>query len=94
MFDLGFGPYEDVLGIGHSKGVSSIIVPGSGEANFDSFEANPYQSTKQRREAAVHSLLEKVNKKQKNKKKKKTSFSTPAPKKIIVAVSLNSPFFS
>ena len=48
------------MGIGHSKGVSSIIVPGSGEPNFDSFEANPYQTNKQLREATVHSLLEKV----------------------------------
>jgi len=58
--DIHFTPYEDVMGIGHSLGVSSIIVPGSGEPNFDSFEANPYQTNKQLREATVHSLLEKV----------------------------------
>jgi hypothetical protein len=60
IVDLHFTPFEDVMGIGHSKGVSSIIVPGSGEPNFDSFEANPYQTNKQLREATVHSLLEKV----------------------------------
>lgn len=59
--DIHFTPFEDVMGIGHSLGVSSIIVPGSGEPNFDSFENNPYQTNKQIREATVHSLLEKVS---------------------------------
>jgi hypothetical protein len=60
IVDIHFTPFEDVMGIGHSQGVSSIIVPGSGEPNFDSFEANPYQTNKQLRESTVHSLLEKV----------------------------------
>lgn len=43
-----FIPYEDVLGIGHDLGYSSIVVPGGGEATFDAFEANPYATSRQR----------------------------------------------
>lgn len=57
---VSFRPYEDVLGIGHSKGLSSILVPGSGEPNFDTWVANPYETNKQRREKEVHALLDKL----------------------------------
>jgi U3 small nucleolar RNA-associated protein 7 len=60
IHDIHFCPYEDVMGIGHSKGIGSIVIPGSGEANFDSMEVNPYQTKKQRQESEVHSLLEKI----------------------------------
>ncbi|KAL6960505.1 hypothetical protein U1Q18_038268 [Sarracenia purpurea var. burkii] len=55
-----FRPYEDVLGIGHSTGWSSIHIPGSGEPNFDSWVANPFETYKQRREKEVCSLLDKL----------------------------------
>lgn len=55
-----FAPYEDFLGLGHSAGVSSITVPGSGEANFDAFEANPFESRIQKREGLVHQVMEKL----------------------------------
>mmetsp|Transcript_40497 Transcript_40497/g.71215 ORF Transcript_40497/g.71215 Transcript_40497/m.71215 type:complete len:232 (-) Transcript_40497:158-853(-) len=55
-----FRPYEDVCGIGLSTGFANILVPGAGYANFDSFEANPFETKNQRREKEVRSLLEKL----------------------------------
>eukprot|EP01070_Trichotokara_eunicae_P004277 Trichotokara_eunicae@DN3871_c0_g1_i2.p1 len=57
---LAFRPYEDVLCVGHSEGVRSIVIPGAGIANVDTFRANPYETKKQRRETEVRSLLEKI----------------------------------
>ncbi len=58
---VAFRPLEDALAIGHSHGISTIIVPGAGEANFDSFENNPFINLKQRREAEIQSLLHKLS---------------------------------
>jgi U3 small nucleolar RNA-associated protein 7 len=55
-----FRPYEDSLCIGHSHGITSIIVPGSGEPNFDTYENNPYITRNQRREQEVQTLLNKL----------------------------------
>lgn len=57
---LRFCPYEDVLGVGCAGGISSLLVPGAGEPNFDSFVANPYQGKKERQEQEVVQLLDKL----------------------------------
>ncbi|KAM6562014.1 hypothetical protein CsatB_022012 [Cannabis sativa] len=41
-------------------GWSSILISGSGEPNFDSWVANPFETSKQRREKEVRSLLYKL----------------------------------
>jgi len=57
---LRFAPFQDILTIGHCAGLSSILVPGSGEPNFDSAEADPFENRKARREREVKGLLDKV----------------------------------
>lgn len=58
--DVKFCPFEDVLGVGTSKGFTSLLVPGSGEPNFDTSEGDMFESTKRKREREVRNVLEKV----------------------------------
>ncbi|KAG5649316.1 hypothetical protein H0H81_004659, partial [Sphagnurus paluster] len=55
-----FAPFQDILTIGHAGGLSSLIVPGAGEPNFDSAEADPFENSKARREKEVKALLDKI----------------------------------
>ncbi|KAL9644374.1 hypothetical protein ABK040_005832 [Willaertia magna] len=58
--DLQFCPYEDILGVGHSRGFSSLIIPGAGSSSFDSRLPNPYFTDKQVKDFNVRTLLEKI----------------------------------
>lgn len=68
-FGLGYGniahhvkfcPFEDVLGVGHSKGFSSLLVPASGEANPDFYFADPHETETHRKQRVVTTLLDKL----------------------------------
>ncbi|KAL8424664.1 hypothetical protein Efla_006449 [Eimeria flavescens] len=57
---LRFRPFEDICAAGTSGGVSCLLVPGAGLANYDALEANPYETKRQRQEREIQSLLEKL----------------------------------
>ena len=57
---LEFCPFEDVLGVGHSNGFSSLLIPGAGCAVPDFYRANPFETRKQMKERAVQNLLDKL----------------------------------
>jgi U3 small nucleolar RNA-associated protein 7 len=55
-----FRPFDDIAAVGHSLGVSSLIIPGAGELHYDSRAADPFASKKAVREGEVHALLDKL----------------------------------
>lgn len=58
--NLDFCPYEDILGIGHARGFSSILVPGCGQQNIDSRLPNPFSTKAFSKDYNVKTLLEKI----------------------------------
>ena len=58
--NVAFCPFEDVLAVGHARGVSTMLVPGAGEANPDIFNANPYETVAHRKDRVVTNLLDKL----------------------------------
>ncbi|CCO28181.1 putative U3 small nucleolar RNA-associated protein 7 Short=U3 snoRNA-associated protein 7 [Rhizoctonia solani AG-1 IB] len=60
LVSMRFCPFQDTIAIGHARGVSSIVVPGSGEANIDSFEDGVFENKKGRQEREVRNLLDKL----------------------------------
>ncbi|KAK6089442.1 hypothetical protein P3W45_001579 [Vairimorpha bombi] len=57
---LSFKNYEDILTIGHTKGVSNIIVPGSGDPTYDTLEDSPFITTRQKQDREIKMLLDKI----------------------------------
>lgn len=57
---LKFVTFDDFAIVGLESGVSSVVVPGSGEPNIDSNVANPFATAEWRQEQEVRSLLDKI----------------------------------
>lgn len=65
MFDsqvrtLKFVTFDDFAICGLDDGISSVVVPGSGEPNIDSNVANPFATARWRQEQEVRGLLDKI----------------------------------
>ena len=58
--NVAFWPFEDAVALGTEKGVTVRLAPGSGQANYDSFEVNPAETAVGRKHRLVRRLLEKI----------------------------------
>jgi U3 small nucleolar RNA-associated protein 7 len=57
---LKFVTFDDFAVCGLENGISSVVVPGSGEPNIDSDVANPFATPQLRQEQEVRGLLDKI----------------------------------
>lgn len=57
---LRFNPFQDILSVGHTAGLSNMIVPGCGDQNYDSLETTPFMTKRQRQELEIKRLMEKI----------------------------------
>lgn len=57
---LVFKNYEDILTIGHTKGISNIVVPGAGDPVYDTLEDSPFITKRQKQDKEVKMLLDKI----------------------------------
>lgn len=55
-----FRPYYDDCVLGLTSGIQSIIIPGSGSVDYDFQAVNLFEGSKQRNNATVHKLLDKI----------------------------------
>ncbi|ETW39421.1 hypothetical protein PFNF135_06201, partial [Plasmodium falciparum NF135/5.C10] len=57
---ISFQPFEDICSLGLKHSIKTLLVPGAGIANIDTFFNNPYETKKQVRENEVKLLLDKL----------------------------------
>ncbi|SOV22011.1 nucleolar rRNA processing protein, putative [Plasmodium sp. DRC-Itaito] len=57
---ISFQPFEDICSLGLKHSIKTVLVPGAGIANIDTFFNNPYETKKQVRENEVKLLLDKL----------------------------------
>lgn len=55
-----FCPFEDIMLLGKGDGIGTMLVPGSGCGDFDSYTNNPFETRNQRREGEVRALMDKL----------------------------------
>ncbi|EUD65258.1 hypothetical protein C922_04387 [Plasmodium inui San Antonio 1] len=57
---VSFQPFEDICCVGSRYSIKSLLIPGAGLANIDTYVNNPYETKKQVRENEIRSLLDKL----------------------------------
>jgi U3 small nucleolar RNA-associated protein 7 len=61
VYSVRFRPFEDVLGLGHTGGAQTLLVPGAGEPHTDTRAGlDPHESLRMRRDRDVREALDKL----------------------------------